>query len=183
MTKPGYSKQNRSELAQARIMALLEVGPMSAHDLAEKLPMARSNAYKHLNELMARPNRRVRIADIQLSAGRPRLVYSLGSAPDINIKIIQRKRVLAGIREIGEPATARLICAYIDMKYGLMKVYLKELRAARKIYIAAWTWSNITATPMYKVGSLPDVERPRVMPRNAPRKSRSPATIFSSLGL
>lgn len=178
---PDYQKE-RSERQRQRILELLSIRPMSTYDLSDRLHLARTNVHKHLNALMEKPNRRVRVATFELKQGRPRYVYALGDRPDLTMAQFQKQRIVDAMRELGEPSTSYAIVDSIGMDRSNIKHYFRPLRQAGRIYIADWTWSDRTATPLYMAGKGEDAPRPRSKP--LPKKlDIRPQGIFAALGL
>lgn len=178
---PDYQKE-RSERQQQRILELLAIRPMSAYDLSDRLHLARTNVHKHLNALMEKPNRRVRVATFELKVGRPRYVYALGNKPDLKMAAFQKQRIVDALKELDEPSTTYAIVDSIGMDRSNIKHYFQPLRKAKRIYIADWIWSDRTATPLYLAGQGEDAPRPRSMP--VPEKlCIKPQGIFAALGI
>jgi predicted ArsR family transcriptional regulator len=160
---PDYQKE-RSERQEQRILEALRTGPMTAHQLSDRLHISRQCAQVHLRTLMKQPDRRVHITSFQLSAGRPRVIYALGSGHDVKIERFQQDRILDMLNEITVPQSAYQIAERMGMGYGNAKRYMRGLKKRRKIHIAAWLWSEKTPFALYLIGYQKDMPKPTRRP-------------------
>lgn len=171
----------RSERQQARILAALAVAPTSSFELANDLHMSRSSVHKHLMELQAEPNRRVRVVGFEVAVpGRPRGIYGLGKGRDITIAEAQRKRVLQAITE---PISALDLISKLGMLPSSAYRYIGQLMDRNKIHVVRWGWSDRTPFAFYEAGSGESVPRPTSKPAKAITIKRRPQGIFAALGL
>jgi DNA-binding CsgD family transcriptional regulator len=169
---PDYQKE-RSERQEQRILDALLVASMTAYQLAERLHLSRQCIQVHVRALMAQPDRRVHVVSFQLGAGRPRLVYGLGSGHDAKIHKFQQERVLDFLTDITIPQSAYQISERMGMGYGNLKVYIRGLKKRRKIHIASWLWSAKVAVPLYLIGNEPNAPKPTKRPSSYAATSRT----------
>lgn len=175
----GYQRE-RGERQEKRILEALAVESLTAYQLAEQLHLSRWRVHVHLTRLMKSPNRFVRVVSYQLGAGRPRLVYGLGTGRNVSISEFQQSRVLKVLASAPAPWSAYQIAERMSMGYGIVKIYMRGLKKAGKVHVAQWIWSNKTPMALYLAGRGEDVPKPtkRPAPANVPS-----ACIFAALGL
>lgn len=177
---PGYQKE-RAERQQARILAALAIAPASTLELVDLLHMSSSCVHKHLMELQAKPNRRVRVVDFEVVVpGRPRGIYGLGKGRDTTITDVQCKRILAAI---GEEISALELIENLNMLPTSAYRYIRQLLARNKIHIVRWDWSNRTSFAVYAEGPGDNLPRPTSMPAEPVAFKRPPQSIFAALGI
>lgn len=181
---PGYQKE-RGERQEKRILEALAATPMTAHQLSEKLFLSRHRAQVHLKRLMKRPHRRVRIAayEVGCGSGRPKHVYALGGTNDVTITAYQQARILDMLNETSIPKSAYQIGELMNMGYGIVKIYVRALKIAKKIHVATWIWSNKTPTPLYLIGRGDDAPKPKKRDLAPRRVVMKPQGIFAALGV
>lgn len=145
-----YSVPLRGDIKRAKILALLEKGPTSSQDLADKIFLTRSAVLLHLKFL--RDAGKVRIAAYRTQCrSREIPLYALGSAPDAPyIKMrhrpenkvfeMQRAKVRGAILAQLKSglATAPELAILLGLSNPTIRKYLPKMRAERLVYRAAW---------------------------------------------
>lgn len=178
---PGYQK-DRGERQQKRILEALASCPMTAHQLSDRLHLCRHRIQVHVRRLMQRPNRRVHIAAYEVGGGgRPRHIYALGSGRNVGIGAYQQGRIVDMLTETSIPRTAYQIGELMNMRYGIVKIYVCALRQAGRIHVVGWMWSKKTPMALYVVGKGENVPRPTKRDVAPERVLAAPQTWFSVL--
>jgi DNA-binding CsgD family transcriptional regulator len=180
--KPGYQR-NRGERQENRIVEILAGGGLTSRELADRLHLSHQRTHIHLKRMRKRPNRRVRVMAYELTGGRPQCVYELGSGQDVSIGAYQQRRIVDMLIEIPAPWSAYQIAERLSMGYGSVKVYMRALKKARKIYVARWIWSNKTPMPLYAAGKGENVPKPTKRPLPPAQVVVASQGIFAALGI
>lgn len=178
---PNYQKERGARQMQ-RVLELLATGPKDLHELAEAMHLARSNVGVAIRRLQQRPNRRVYLAGYDLNSGRPRHIYALGGCQDVTVSEFQMDRIHEAMKRESRPWSLERAALMTPMNYASVRSYVRGLKKAGRVHIAAWAWSDRTAYPLYLTGRGHDVPRPKEKPQPA-RVSRQPASIFAALGI
>lgn len=178
--RKGFQKE-RGERQENRILALLEDGPMSAFDLCAKLHLSKFQTHTYLNRLMAEPNKRVYISGFTSEHSQPRMLYELGNKKNVNIVMVQKQRVVDGLRYLDQPTSSLDLAKHIKMHEGSTKRYVYQLRKAKRIYIADWGWIGTSPVPLYMAGRSDDAPKITKRPEAPAKKQYSAPSPFAAL--
>lgn len=177
-----YSVPLRGDTQRAKILTLLEQGPTSSQDLADKIFLTRSAVLLHLKCL--RDAGKVRIAAYETQfRSREIPLYAPGSAPDAPyVKVrnrpenkayeVQRAKVrgaiLAQLR--AGLATGPELATLLGLSHPTIRKYLPKMRAERLVYRAAWVSRTEGGRRMalWAAGNADDASQDTVIKAHAP---------------
>lgn len=161
----------RSEYQTARIVAALEIKPMTARALATHLHLSYPNVQVYIRRLRNEP-RQVRVRGYEQSdagmGGRPAQIYEIGTAPDA---VIKRKRDMrkgprfprqeaAVLEIIKEPHSASMVAKKMGIAKSRANLYLRTLRGKGAAHIVRWQIGGSNPIPFHKAGAGTCVPRP-----------------------
>lgn len=174
MPRDSNTPVSHSLYQRERILAALAAGPMTAQQLAEKVHLSRSGVQLHLQAMGGHKPRLVHIADYAPAPPRHRRapMYGVGDkddapypkarAPKGLITVADRYEQILKLLRTRSRTGAELVGA---MHLERARIYVLELHAAKKVYIADWhpQPNGGYPAPIYAAGSKPDVPRPPAM--------------------
>lgn len=174
-------QKERGQRQENRLLALLEDGPMDAFQLSAKLHLSKFQTHTYLNRLMAEPNKRVFISGFTSEHSQPRMLYELGCKKNVNVVIVQKQRLIDGLRDLNEPTAVVDLAKRVKMNTLSARRYVSQLRKAKRIYIAAWGWSGTSALPLYMAGRSEDASKITKRPEAPVKKQYSAPSPFAAL--
>lgn len=183
---PGKFQKERGEFQRRKILALLEVGRLSAQDISAKVHLSRTAALLHIQVL--REQKLVRIAGYVMQyKSREIPLYGLGSDPDetyIKAKFIPaansfevqrekvRQEILAQLRI--SPATSPQLAIFLGLSNPTMRKYLPMMHAERLIHRSAWVKKDGGGmqVAIWAAGNKPDAPKSKIVTK--PRAGHLP---------
>ena len=189
------AKHKVAERQIARILALLEHEPLSIIEIAARLHMSVTSAGRFVARLLAEKprSRRLHIAGWRHGAVPTRPVKILRAGQHQDVRYVRRadRKGKGALRDeadrkraevlalLAMPQTTDQLAARTGIQPRLVREYLREHRAAGRVYIKAWLSppEKGSQAPVYALGDLPDKQRSRGAVRHASPARRS---VFAS---
>jgi len=192
------AKHKVAERQIARILALLEHEPLSIIEIAARLHMSVTSAGRFVARLLAEKprSRRLYIAGWRHGAVPTRPVKILRAGQHLDVRYVRRadRKGRGALRDeadrkraevlalLAMPQTTDQLAARTGISPRLVREYLREHRAAGRVYIKAWMLppEKGSQAPVYALGDLPD--RPRVSGAVRPASPARRSAFASAVG-
>lgn len=185
------AKHKVAERQIVRILALLEREALSIPEIAARLYMSVTSAGRFVARLLAEKPRSRRLYIAHWRAGdrpnHPIRILRAGQQPDVRYVRRAGRKGKGALRDeadrkravvlalLAMPQTTDQLAARAGIRPGLAREYLREHRAAGRVYIKAWLLppGKGSQAPVYALGDLPDKQRSRgaVRPASPVRRS------------
>jgi len=185
------AKHKVAERQIARILALLEHEPLSIIEIAARLHMSVTSVGRFVARLLAEKprSRRLHIAGWRHGAVPTRPVKILRAGQHLDVRYVRRgegkgkgalrdeadRKRAEVLALLAMPQTTDQLAARTGIQPRLVREYLREHRAAGRVYIKAWMLPSGKGSqaPVYALGDLPDKQRSRgaVRPVSPARRS------------
>jgi predicted ArsR family transcriptional regulator len=185
------AKHKVAERQIARILALLEHEPLSIIEIAARLHMSVTSVGRFVARLLAEKprSRRLHIAGWRHGAVPTRPVKVLRAGQHLDVRYVRRgegggkgalrdeadRKRAEVLALLAMPQTTNQLAARTGIQPRLVREYLREHRAAGRVYIKAWLLPSGKGSqaPVYALGDLPDKQRSRgaVRPVSPARRS------------
>lgn len=159
----------------ARILDLLQKGPMMRAELAAALSVPSATIHWNLNRLMAAP-RQVRVSSWVRTGGQPARQFSLGDAPDAPFEAlhtVRKKKVDMAeinlallVKALATPQSAAdlaLVCR-CSMTYVRKHMAMLMAETPRRIYVKEWRRPDGPGglAMVYAAGTRRDAKKPNI---------------------